>query len=238
MQIDSSSASPKDKTIIYFMPGMAANSLIFENLDFNKDFFECHYLEWIEPLRKESLEAYCQRLTHNIHHPNPVLIGVSFGGIIVQEIAKLIPVEQVVIISSVKDPSEFPWRMKFARSYKAYYLFPTRYINFIERISKKIVSSKKIIHRIDMYQKYLTVRSNNYLKWALKNTIEWRNEHPIKNILHIHGSKDHIFPVNRIKNAIVLKNATHILVLLQAKWINENLPKLLNKNQLHENKLD
>lgn len=236
--MDSTAIDAQNKTAIYFMPGMAANSLIFEKLHFDPLFFECYYLEWLEPNKNESLKDYCKRLAEAIQHKNPVLIGVSFGGIIVQEIAKLIKVQQVVIISSVKDPSEFPWRMKLARKYKLYHLFPTRYINFIERISKKIVSSKKIVHRIDMYQKYLTVRSNNYLKWAFKNTIEWTNDHPISNIIHIHGSKDHIFPVNRIKDAIILKNATHILILLQAKWINENLPELLKKNGLHENNLD
>jgi len=236
--MDSATTQSKNKTIIYFMPGMAANSLIFENLTFNKDSFECYYLEWLEPHKNESLQAYCKRLVQNIHHKNPVLVGVSFGGIIVQEIAKLIQTQQVVIISSVKDPSEFPWRMKFARTSKIYHLFPTRYINLIERVSKKIVSSKKIIHRIDLYQKYLTVRSNNYLDWAFKNVLEWKNEDPIRNILHIHGSKDHIFPANKIQDAIVLKNATHLLIMLQAKWINENLPKLLNKNKSHENSLD
>lgn len=219
------------------MPGMAANSLIFEKIKLDPTIFECFYLEWLEPFKNENIKAYSKRLSAEIKHNNPVLIGVSLGGILVQEIAKQITVKKVIIISSVKDPSEFPLRMKYAQKMKLYYLFPTRFFNSFENVTKKIVSSKKIIFRLEMYEKYLTVRSQNYLNWAFKNAIEWKNENPISNIIHIHGTKDHIFPHLKIKNAILIPNATHVLVLLQYKWLNINLPQLILKDN-YEKKLD
>ena len=225
------------KIPIYFMPGMGANSKIFERIRFDENMYSFHFLEWLEPFKKESLVDYCKRLIENIHHENPVLIGVSFGGVIVQEIAKLIPVRHVIIISSVKNVSEFPLRMIWARRLKLYHIFPTKYVNQLEDFTKKIVSSKKIKHRIEMYKAYLTMRSSNYLNWAFKQMIEWKNEHPISNIIHVHGDKDHIFPSKHIKDAIILKNATHVLVLMQASWLNKNLPELLKENK-NENNLD
>ena len=126
---------------VYFMPGMAANYKIFENIKLDSKRFESHYLEWLEPLKEEALESYVSRICEKIKHPNPILIGVSFGGIIVQEIAKQRPVDKVIIISSVKDPSEFPSRIHWAKKWKLYHLFPSAYVNSLETLTEKLVSS-------------------------------------------------------------------------------------------------
>ena len=219
------------------MPGLSANPLIFEKIKLNEEKFESFYLEWLEPSENETIESYVNRLIKNIKHESPVLIGVSFGGIIVQEIAKKINVKKTIIISSIKDPSELSNTLKFAKKYKIYHILPTGFVNLFQDIIKKIVSSKKIQERIKMYEKYLTVRSKNYLDWGIKNVLIWKNENPITNIIHIHGTEDHIFPKKYIKNAIFLPKATHVLILLQAKWLNKNLPDLILKEN-YEKELD
>ena len=95
--------------------------MVPDNIIFPEDEFEIILLEWFIPLDKESLEDYALRMTKNIKHENPVLIGVSFGGILVQEIAKLIKVRKTIIISSVKSNKEFPRRIKIAKSTMAYF---------------------------------------------------------------------------------------------------------------------
>ena len=212
------------------MPGMAANCEIFENIKLNNSIYNLHFIEWLEPEKKETLEQYSKRIALLIKEENPILIGVSFGGIIVQEVAKIIPTEKVIIISSVKDPSEFPVRIQWAKKWGLYRFFPTSYISLIENSTKKIVSSKKIHQRIEMYKKYLTVRSKNYLDWAFKNIILWENKNPVQNVYHLHGTKDHIFPAKRIKNADFLENGTHIMILINARWINKKLLEILENN--------
>ncbi len=64
---------------------------IFERIQLPEETFEMHLLEWFLPEQNESLEAYAKRMTLKIKHENPVLIGVSFGGILVQEMARIIP---------------------------------------------------------------------------------------------------------------------------------------------------
>ena len=84
---------------IYLMPGLAASSKIFEYINIQNDNYRLHRLDWVNPLMNESLQDYCLRFSKKIKHKSPVLIGVSFGGIIIQEIDKLIDVKKVVIIS-------------------------------------------------------------------------------------------------------------------------------------------
>jgi len=72
------------KIPVYFMPGLAASSTIFENIKLQEDQFEMHFLEWFLPIDKESIESYALRMTEKIQDENPVLVGVSFGGVFVQ----------------------------------------------------------------------------------------------------------------------------------------------------------
>ena len=118
------------------MPGLAASTAIFERISLPQDIFETVLLEWAIPLEKETLTDYAKRMAENIKHENPVLIGVSFGGILVQEMAKFVNARKVIIISSVKSNLEFPRRMKIAKNTKAYKLFPTNLIMNIEKLGK------------------------------------------------------------------------------------------------------
>ena len=64
------------------MPGLAASSKIFDYISLPKEKYELHFLEWLIPESfDESLEHYTKRLLEKVTEPNPVLIGVSFGGI-------------------------------------------------------------------------------------------------------------------------------------------------------------
>ncbi len=47
------------------------------------------------------MAAYAKRMAAQINEPNPVLMGLSFGGIMCIEIAKQIAVDKVILISSI-----------------------------------------------------------------------------------------------------------------------------------------
>ena len=82
-------------------------------------------LEWELPIENESLTNYAKRISSKITHEDAVLVGVSFGGILVQEMEKHIKTRKTIIISSVKSNHEFPRKMKLAKLTKAYKLVPT-----------------------------------------------------------------------------------------------------------------
>ena len=214
------------KIPVYFMPGLAASTLIFEKIDLPKDVFEVVFLEWEIPLVKESLVEYALRMTQKIKHPNPVLIGVSFGGILVQEMANLIEVRKLIIISSAKTNLEFPKRMKVAKATKAYKLIPMNLILNLENLAR-FSFGEKINQRLHLYEKFLSVRDIGYLEWAVEQVILWDRTKVDPRVIHIHGDVDDVFPIKYIENCIRIKGATHILILTKYKWLNENLPKII-----------
>ena len=214
------------KIPIYFMPGLAASPLIFERIQLPKDVFEVILLEWEIPLDHESLEDYAKRICAKITHENPVLIGVSFGGILVQEMSKFVDARKVIIISSVKCNKEFPRRMKWAKSTGAYKLLPLDLILNVEKLAKYSFG-QKINERIKLYEKFLSMRDKKYLSWAIERVVLWDRSEPDENVIHIHGDADEVFPPQYIKNYISVKGGTHIMIINKFKWLNENLPKII-----------
>ncbi len=208
------------------MPGLAASPLIFERIALPKANFEMVFLEWEIPLEKESLAGYALRMSKKITHKSAVLIGVSFGGILVQEMSKFITVRKVIIISSVKSNLEFPLRMKFAKTTKAYKLIPTNLILNVENLAK-FSFGDKVNQRLKLYEKFLSVRDIHYLDWAIEQIILWDRTIADENVIHIHGDADDVFPIKYIKNCTVLKGGTHIMILNKFKWLNENLPRII-----------
>jgi len=216
-----------NKTPLYFVPGLAASIDIFEYLELPEDVYEIHYLDWLVPLSEnESLGAYAARMCERIQHDNPVLIGVSFGGVMVQEMSKIVPVKKTIIISSVKTKYELPKRLQIAKATKAYKLFPTKTIVNIESFAK-YAFGRIAQKRIELYRKYLSMRDEIYLPWAVYNVLHWQQEIPLTNIVHIHGSADGVFPIKHIKNCTIIEGGTHVMILNKAKKISQLLVAII-----------
>ena len=209
------------------MPGLAAGPSIFENIKLPEEQFEMYFLEWFLPIENESIESYALRMTQKITHNNPVLIGVSFGGVLVQEMAKIIQTDKVIIISSVKTNKEFPSRFKIARNTKAYKLIPTQLLADIEKLVKYAFGDNIVTKRLKLYEKYLSVRDKHYLDWSIETILCWKQKDINESVIHIHGDADEVFPIKHIKDCIIVKGGTHIMILNKYKWMNENSPKLI-----------
>ncbi len=216
----------QEVTHVYFVPGMAANISIFEYIKLPDEQFECHLIPWKIPKKDESMETYAKRMCDEVKHEDCVLIGVSFGGVMVQEMSKYLNTKKVIIISSVKNKHELPKRMKIARKTKAYKLLPTSIVSRIENWEKLAFGdfAKK---RAALYQKYLSINDKTYLDWAIEKMVCWDQEESPEGLIHIHGEKDIVFPISNIKNCIRVDKGTHVMIINRAKWFNKHLPEII-----------
>lgn len=208
---------------------MAAGPKIFEHIALPENRFELHYLEWLMPIENEPIETYAFRMVQCIKHENPVLLGVSFGGVLVQEMRKHISVKKLIIVSSVKSNKELPKKMRITKTTMAYKLLPTPLVNKLDVLAKYAFGDK-VVKRLELYKMYLSVNSSSYLNWAIKQMLCWKQSEFSTNIIHIHGDKDIVFPIKNIKNCIVVKGGTHIMIINKYKWFNENLPNIIMCN--------
>lgn len=213
------------------MPGMAADKSIFQYIKLPEDNYEIHLLEWLIPEKNELLKHYAQRLCNFIEHENIVLIGVSFGGVLVQEMIEFVSVKRLIIISSVKCRNELPKIMRTASSTGLYRFLPTGLISHFDTLANLAVGdyAKK---RVELYKKYLTLTDTVYLDWAIENMVRWNREEPLPEAVHIHGDKDEIFPYKHIEGAILVPGGTHVMIINRFRWFNEHLEEIIQTGKL------
>jgi hypothetical protein len=216
-----------EKIHVYFVPGLAAGSEIFRNIKLPKK-YEIHILEWLIPEKNESLQAYAKRMAFCIKEKDAILIGVSFGGVVVQEMNDFLKLKKLIIISSVKTRSELPRRMKLASFTKAYKLIPTSLVLSVEDLTKFSIGPKTK-KRLSLYQQYLHVRDKQYLDWALEKMITWDQKEKIEGIIHIHGENDMVFPIKYIDGCTVIKGGTHIMILNKGRKISDKLLEIFEE---------
>jgi len=214
------------KTPVYLMPGLAASSSIFERIVLPTESFEVILLDWVQPKKDETLVSYAQRMAEKVVHENAVLIGVSFGGILVQEMAAFLTLKKLIIISSVKTRDEMPRRIKFAKTTNAYKLLPTSLLNNVEKLIKYSFGNV-INQKLKLYEKFLHLRNKEYLDWAIEQVVCWERSVPDPKVIHIHGDLDEVFPAKNINSFIPIKGGTHIMILNRFRWFNQYLPDII-----------
>lgn len=213
-----------DKTI-YLIPGVGANDIIFENLDLSG--YEIVHLKWPKHKKNEHIETYVKKLLPQIKKDTqPILIGMSFGGVVAVELSKLINPYKVILISSIKTYHERPLKLLFLNSLKFHRLIPGQLVISF-RFWMRWFLGKLSTHDHQLINRMIEDIDIEFNEWAVDQVIHWKNEEIPDNLTHIHGTRDRIFPHFYIKNAIWIKGGTHFMVVNRAKEISKIIRKEL-----------
>lgn len=209
---------------IYFVSGLGADERAFQFLQQNG--ITGKHIKWVAPKKHESLRDYCMRLTEQLDAPGGIiLVGVSFGGIVAQEISKLVKVDKVIILSSVKSAKELGWRLNLVRALSLHKLAPSRFLKWSNLLacdyyfSIRTKAESKLLHLI------VKDIDCSFMKWAIDELMRWKGGAPNPAVVHIHGDKDRIFPIGQIKNAITIAGGSHFMIVNRAKEISELIEK-------------
>jgi pimeloyl-ACP methyl ester carboxylesterase len=207
----------------YTIPGLGANSKIYERIDWPKNWKVTH-LEWQVPESEDqSLEDYITNFSKQIKADKPIIIGTSFGGILAQEIAEMVQASHCYILSSISAHDQLSPAMKLVRETKAYKVFPVKYLNQIEAVFQKIPNDK-LQKRLKFYPYYLDQRDPVYIRWGIRQVLHWKGlKKRSVPLTHLHGRQDQVFPIKHIKGAQVIDNCDHAMVLTKAQRISKIL---------------
>lgn len=200
---------------IYFISGLGADRRVFKNLLFPSE-YELIYLDWITPELNESLEHYAQRLAQGIDTTTPFyLIGLSFGGMLSTEIAKMLKPIHTYIISSIPIYSELPGYYRVAGALKLHQVIS---LNIAKRSSPLMyrmfgLTTQQEKHLLDQI---IADADLHFLKWALGSILAWKNIIKPANLTHIHGTADNILPIKYTQPDIVINGGGHLMVYSHA----------------------
>jgi pimeloyl-ACP methyl ester carboxylesterase len=214
-----------EKKHIYLISGLGSDERVFRYLDL--DAYSVHYIQWIPPMHKENLAAYAARLIKQITTPDPVLIGLSMGGMIAVEIGKLISTEKIILISSAKGASELPGYFGFFGKLKLHRYLPDF---LLLRPNKVFYNLFGVYNRREkvILRDVLRDTDPKFARWAMDAILEWDNTETRGTVIHIHGTNDKIIPLRNIESPdYIIQDARHSMVFQQPKQITALLKKII-----------
>lgn len=210
----------------YLISGLGADERVFSRIQLPLGYEPVH-LDWIAPLKDETLEDYAKRFSKRINaNEDFILIGVSFGGMLASEIAKILPAKKVIIISSVSHYDELPWYFRRAGKLGLQGIITPGVYKRATLINRFMGAGDQEMKQI-VYD-YVRNASPDFIKWALNAILNWRHQHRIEQLIHIQGSNDHLLPSKYVKADYIIPQGGHMMVFNRASEINAILRKILS----------
>ncbi len=217
---------------IYVFSGLGVDRRVFDKIDFGD--LDITHVEWIRPEPDEALAHYAKRISENKIMPHSVLIGLSFGGMLSVEIAKLIPVEKIILIASAKEKNELPRGFLMKCLLRLRRFIPERSLTRPNRIAYWFFGVKEKNEK-QLLQDILKDTDPQFFKWAINEIINWDNETIPANSIHIHGNKDRIIPITNVKADYIIENGGHFMTVNKPEEIGGIIKTILHKKskQIH-----
>lgn len=210
---------------IYIFSGLGADERVFQKIDFSAS--PVTFVRWIAPEENETIEAYAARLIQQqIKTENPILIGLSFGGIIAVEVAKQIAVKKIIMIASAKTKYEIPFYFRLAGILKLHKIVPSQVLKMSNCISEWFFGISTTFER-QLFNQIVQDTDPIFLKWAIDKIVCWKNTYIAPNIRHIHGTKDRILPICFVKCDLEIAGGGHLMTLNKEKQLSQILQKEL-----------
>lgn len=214
------------KKELYIFSGLGADERVFQLLDFSD--FKTTFIKWIIPYNKETIEGYTTRLLDQIKTTKPIIIGLSFGGLIAVEIAKQIETEKVILIASAKTKKEIPFYFRFAGKLRLHKLVPIRLLKSSNFITNWFFGASSTFDK-QLLKQILIDTNPIFLKWAIDKVARWRNQEQTKNVFHVHGTSDRILPYSFVKCNLGIQNGGHFMTLNKSNELNTILCQQLHR---------
>ncbi len=210
------------KKEIYIFSGLGADERVFDLFDFSE--YSIHFIKWPPVCKNETIEDYANQLIRQIVHPRPILVGLSFGGIMAIEVAKQIQTEKIILVASVKHKYELPFYYRFLGRFNFHKLLPANILKSNNRIANYLFGACSSFEK-NILKQILLDTDSIFLKWAIDKIVKWRNTDTFDNVRHIHGSKDKILPFRYVNADDRIDEGGHLMTLSHTEEIMNVLRK-------------
>jgi len=219
---------------VYCISGLGADHRIFARLHVHG--LEFRPLPWFMPLDEEQMRAYALRMSAGINDKNPILLGVSFGGMMAIEISKLIPGSTVIILSSIRERWQMPFWIKAGSWFHLYKLVsPQSVRGSLSLFGGRLPRLENYLLGVEtaedarLCREFREQADPNFIGWAIRRIVNWQNDWAPASFYHIHGGKDRMFPLRRVEATNIVPDGGHLMVFNRAEEVSQLLGLILGK---------
>ncbi len=195
---------------IYCISGLGADFRIFEKLHIENA--TLHPIHWEIPAANDTLKSFAQKLSKQITAPHPILLGVSFGGMLATEISKIIPVQKTIIVSSCKQRKELPILLRAAGNMRLHKAVPYWLATKSNTINRFVFDTRSKAEELYLKRLMLQKSDHLFLKRAVHMILSWQSTEVPENIIHIHGTKDRLLTPTGIQPTHWIADGGHFMI--------------------------
>jgi pimeloyl-ACP methyl ester carboxylesterase len=210
---------------IYFISGLGADERVFHRLQLAG--FRAVHIHWEPPQQGEQLDHYARRLKGQIRTEHPILVGLSFGGLVAIEIAKQSDPTQVILLSSIKTAKEIPIYFRLFRWLPVHFVVPFKQLLWAVYWFIYWLFDLGTQQERELLKQILRDTDPVFLRWAMQRVVTWQNHEVPDNLVHVHGSRDRVFPPRNLAADVMVEKGGHLMVLNRAEQISRLLVSLL-----------
>jgi pimeloyl-ACP methyl ester carboxylesterase len=208
---------------LYCLSGLGVDHRVFQYLDLPE--IEPVDIPWIPPLPSETLEQYAKRLFETANLPeNYCLAGVSFGGMIAIEFAKIRPPEKLLLISTLTDTADLPFLFKTAKALRLHRIVPAALLKRANFLTYWFFGTKEKEQKV-LLKQILRDTDPVFLEWALNALLRWENKFKPTSTM-VHGSKDRLLPPTQKADRII-NGGGHFMIVTHANEISDLIKNVL-----------
>jgi pimeloyl-ACP methyl ester carboxylesterase len=219
---------------VYCISGLGADHRLFKKLKIENA--ELHFIHWELPDENDDMHSYALKLARQISHPEIILIGVSFGGMLATEINRFftqpnvadlpVTIKKTILVSSCKNRIEFPKLMLLAAKLRLHKAVPYNLVlrnNALNRFAFDLKSKEE-----ELYLKRMMLRENDvrFIKRSIDIIFKWQSDSP-GNLVHIHGTGDRLLTPGNIKADHWIEGGGHFMVWNRAAEISNIINEIL-----------
>lgn len=204
---------------VYFISGLAADCSLFDDICLPPGYHKI-YLEW-QPAAGDDIMSYAARTAAQIAQ-DAILIGMSFGGMVSTEIARLRPDIMVILISSSPRRMDLPFYFRWLLASRVYYGASRPFM----RLFVPLLRTYLKCHRVDpiITGKIAAMIRNTDIglfKWSLDSMRTWDSTVIPPNIIRMHGTRDIILPPGYIKGHVDqwVSGGGHLMVAVENRAV-------------------
>lgn len=220
-------ASRNGGTSCYILSGLGADERVFDQIDFGD--FSPVFIPWESVEPDQSFESYVKLLSTRIKTEKPILIGISFGGIVAQEMSTLLENCPVLIISSVRSRQELSPFMRFSGKIGLHKWMPVKQILKPSRINYWLFGTKTNPEKTLLNQ-ILADSDPVFTKWAIHQINNWKRKEPVPaKVLHIHGDADRIFDIKNVHPDYIIPGGTHFMTVSKHEEVSKVIQEALER---------
>lgn len=212
-----------DVPLILFS-GMGADASIFQQQKLA--FPKLTVPTWPAPYDGDDLTSYCARFADTLDPHRPCIVGgASFGGIVALEMTRHLDALACLLIGSVGGPSQLPKRVRLLRPFS-----PALNMTPITMLQKSAASAVVAASKVDAkhlasISRQFSEADANVLRWSARQILSWNSSYDDIDVRHIHGDRDHVFPISCVDPDEVVFGGGHVISMTHGEQVNEFLRK-------------